>query len=110
MPSTARQASIGRLGRGSTTSCAPIVGGERAPGRGEVGGDDRLDALRRSAAMTASPTGPQPSTTAASPGSMPERFTACSPTAIGSVSAAWRGSSPLGTVSAHRSLSTIRSP
>ena len=38
------------------------------------------------------------------------RFTACSPTAIGSVSAAWRGSSPFGTSSSSGADSSIRSP
>ena len=47
--------------------------------------------------MTARPTGPQPSTRAPSPAAMPDRLTAWRPTAIGSVSAAWRASSPLGT-------------
>ncbi len=44
----------------------------------------------------AMPIGPQPSTSAASPRSILDLLTACRPTAIGSVSAAWRGSSPLG--------------
>ena len=40
--------------------------------------------------MTARPTGPHPTTTAASPGPMPDLATACRPTASGSVSAARR--------------------
>ena len=38
------------------------------------------------------------------------RFTACRPTAIGSVSAAWRASSPFGTSSSSGADSSIRSP
>ena len=51
-----------------------------------------------SAAITASPTGPQPSTSAPSPGLIPDLLTACSPTVMGSVSAARRASSPFGTL------------
>jgi hypothetical protein len=46
--------------------------------------------------MIAMPIGPQPSTSADSVRWIADLFTACSPTAIGSVSAACRGSSPLG--------------
>ena len=85
-------------------------GGQRPAGGREVGGDDRLDACeRRSAAMIARPTGPQPSTTAALPAWIVDLLTAWSPTAIGSVSAACRGSSPLGTFMQSMSDSTIRS-
>ncbi len=59
--------------------------------------------------MTARPTGPHPITTAPSPVAIPDRLTACSPTAIGSVSAAWRGSRPLGTSMASSDDSSIRS-
>ena len=47
--------------------------------------------------MTASPTGPQPITTATSLAPISLRFTACSPTAIGSVRVASSVGSPLGT-------------
>ena len=64
---------------------------------------------RRSSATTASPTGPAPSTTAASAGVTAERATACRPTAIGSVSAARRWSSPFGTFMHIAAESRIRS-
>ena len=47
--------------------------------------------------MTASPTGPQPRTMATSRLPISLRRTACRATAIGSVSAAMSGASPLGT-------------
>jgi hypothetical protein len=50
-----------------------------------------------SAAMTASPTGPHPTTRQGCPGLRPARPTACSPTASGSVSAARSVSSESGT-------------
>ena len=59
--------------------------------------------------MTAMPTGPQPSTRAPSPGPIADLLTACRPTAIGSVSAACRGSRPLGTSSTSSDDSSIRS-
>ena len=59
--------------------------------------------------MTARPTGPHPSTRAPSPPAMPERLTAWMPTAIGSVRAAWRGSSPFGTGSSIGADSSMRS-
>ena len=52
---------------------------------------------RRSAAITARPTGPQPITSGASSGSRRALATAWSPTAIGSVSAACSVGSPFGT-------------
>src|SRR5204863_508271 len=66
-------------------------------------------AMRFSAAITARPTGPQPSTTAASPLAIADLFTACTPTAIGSVSAATSAGRPLGTFTAMTSLSTSSS-
>ena len=62
-----------------------------------------------SAAMMAMPMGPQPITNAVSPRVMADLFTACRPTAIGSVSAAWRTSSPLGSGNRSGADSTIRS-
>ena len=62
-----------------------------------------------SAAMMAMPIGPQPITNAVSPRVMADLFTACRPTAIGSVSAAWRTSSPLGSGNRSGADSTIRS-
>ena len=62
------------------------------------------------APITASPTGPQPSTSAPSPGAMRLLFTAWRPTAIGSVSAAWRKSSPFGTSVIIGADSSMRSP
>ncbi|PQM49405.1 hypothetical protein C1Y40_00365 [Mycobacterium talmoniae] len=59
--------------------------------------------------MMAMPIGPQPSTTAVSPRPTPDLLTACSPTAIGSVSAACRGSSPLGMANSSGADSSIRS-
>ena len=47
--------------------------------------------------ITASPTGPQPSTIATSRREMSDLLTACSATAIGSVSTATSGDRPLGT-------------
>jgi limonene 1,2-monooxygenase len=61
-------------------------------------------------AITARPTGPHPSTSAPVPFSISDRFTAWSPTAIGSVSAAWRGSRPLGTSRRRGAVSSISSP
>jgi hypothetical protein len=63
-----------------------------------------------STATTLSPTGPQPSTRAPSPASIRDRLTACRPTAVGSVNAAWRGSSPLGTSTSNGADSSMRSP
>ena len=48
--------------------------------------------------MTASPTGPQPTTIATSRLPISLRRTACNATAIGSVSAATSGERPLGTM------------
>ena len=60
--------------------------------------------------MTARPTGPQPTTSGASPGSKRALATACTPTAIGSVSVACSVARPFGTSSARNSESTISSP
>ena len=59
--------------------------------------------------MHASPTGPQPSTTALSPTAMRLLATACTPTAYGSVSAAISAGRSPGTLIARSSLSTMRS-
>ena len=58
-----------------------------------------------SAAITASPIGPQPITSATSSGVMRAKATACTPTASGSTSAAWSGSMPAGSGSSMRSAS-----
>ena len=63
--------------------------------------------LSRSAAITARPTGPQPTTSgASSPFSIPFS-TACTPTASGSVSAACSVGSPFGTSSISGAASSI---
>jgi hypothetical protein len=64
----------------------------------------------RNAAMTARPTGPHPTTSGASPGSRRALPTACTPTAIGSVSAACSVGNPLGTGRSKPSVSAISSP
>ena len=104
-----RQVSHTSVVAGSTTAVAPMV-----VARARRAGERSLATTastpwRRRAATTARPTGPQPSTTAPSPAPIPERFTAWSPTAMGSVRAAPRASSPLGTVSASGAESTMRS-
>ena len=64
---------------------------------------------RRSAAITARPTGPQPITSGASSGSRRALATAWRPTAIGSVSAACSVASPFGTASSSASVSRMYS-
>ena len=59
------------------------------------------------AAITASPTGPQPITMHTAPGPGSACATACSPTAIGSTIAAASVASPLGTGSSIASCSSI---
>ena len=63
----------------------------------------------RSAAITARPTGPQPITSGASSGGSRALATACTPTAIGSVSAACSEASPFGTGSSSPSVSRMYS-
>ena len=63
----------------------------------------------RSAAITASPTGPQPITSGTSPPLILALATAWTPTASGSVSAACSAESPFGTSSSKGSLSSIAS-
>ena len=65
--------------------------------------------VRRSAAITASPTGPQPITIGASSGWMRAMFAAWSPTAMGSVSAARSVESASGTASSRDSVSSMYS-
>ena len=105
-----RQASMAGSTDGSTTSCAPMVTASRRRVSEKSAATIGSTPMACSAAITARPTGPAPSTTAAWPGVICDRLTACSPTAIGSVSAARRASRPLGTFSESRSLSTISSP
>jgi hypothetical protein len=59
--------------------------------------------------MIARPIGPDPMTRAISPGWIDDLFTACRPTAIGSVSDARRGSRPLGIFNSSGAESSIRS-
>lgn len=59
--------------------------------------------------MMAIPIGPHPSTRAVSAGVMFDLLTACSPTAMGSVSAACLTSRPLGMGSSSGAESSIRS-
>ena len=95
---TRDQAANGVSSRGSTTSWAPIVTAS-AGGRGEVGGHDRGHAEQPQGGDHGQADGTAPDDDGAVAGLEPERFTACSPTAIGSVSAACVGASPLGTCS-----------
>ena len=96
-PPAARQASIGSSVDGSTTTCAPIWAAT-ARRFGEKSEAMIVSIpLAESDAMMASPTGPAPTTIAMRPGSIDDSFTACKPTAIGSVSAAIVGSRPFGT-------------
>ncbi len=96
--------------RGSTTACAPMRSasvrriGEKSPAT--IGSTP----FSFSAAMTARPTGPQPTTSAASCGSRRAFSTACIPTAMGSVSAACSVGRPLGTGSASAAERTMSSP
>jgi hypothetical protein len=83
-------------------------GGHRPAGRRQVGGHDRGDAPGDEAARTARPTGPQPRTTAPSPGAG-AAVHAWSPTATGSVSAATRGQA-VGHSSSSGADSSMRSP
>ena len=89
---------------GSTTTWAPsVVASSRR--RGEKSAATMGSTLsRRSAAITARPTGPQPMTNGASSGARRAFCTAWTPTAIGSVRAAWSVASPLGTGSSSPSL------
>ncbi len=64
--------------------------------------------LSASAAMARSPIGPQPSTATRSPGVISPWFTACMPTAAGSVSAATRSSISSGTGNSRRPLAASR--
>ena len=99
MPSIRRQAARSAgSSRGSTTTSAP----RSARPAGAAWARSRRRRSARcpaacSAAITARPTGPQPSTMAASPSAIRLLATACTPTASGSVSAASRWSSPAGT-------------
>ena len=63
--------------------------------------------LALSMQMTASPTGPQPMTTATWPLPISLRRTACRPTAIGSVSVASSVDSPFGTAKVSDSSTSI---
>ncbi len=89
--------SYGEPSAGSTSTCAP----QRSASARRAGERSEATIVRtpraRSQQITASPTGPQPSTTATSFLATSPRLTACSATAIGSVSAATSGASPLGT-------------
>ena len=114
-PSAARRGPTRRmpaLRRGRPTSCAPMRDGERPPGaarsrwRRSVSTPCELERRRSRRARPGRSRAPA----RPSPGSMPERFTACRPTAIGSVSAAWRKSSPFGTSTSIGADSSIRSP
>ena len=100
LPATSRHASIGLLAWVDDDVRAQAS--RAAPHRREVGGDDRLDAAICSPAITARPTGPQPITSAASPGVTFAFATAWTPTAIGSVVAACSESRPFGTGSSGR--------
>src|SRR4051794_31922563 len=82
---------------GSTTTCAP----QRAASALRPGDGSDATIVRTPRAfsqqITASPTGPQPSTIATSFFDTSPRLTACSATAIGSVRTATSGGRPLGT-------------
>ena len=95
--------------RGSTTSWAPIVTASARRAGERSAATIGATPSRRRAAITARPTGPQPTTTAPSPACSPERLTACRPTAIGSVSAACVGARPFGTGSVSSDDSSMRS-
>ena len=108
-PSTRRQASMPGSSRGSTDSWAPSVRAKaRRLGEKSVATMGSIP-FRRRAAITASPTGPQPSTSAASPWLIPALPTAWMPTAMGSVRAACWGDRPLGTSSSKGADSSMRS-
>ena len=111
LPLPARvQASKASSAAGSTTSVAPmVVASARRAGEKSVATIVSMP-LSFSAATMARPTGPQPSTSAPSPGLMCDLLTPCRPTAIGSVSAAWRKSRPLGISVSSGADRSIRSP
>lgn len=90
-------------------TCAPIVAASSRRRTEKSAAAMYSTPLSRNAAMIAIPIGPQPITSAASPGAKPDLLTACSPTAIGSVSAACRGSTPSGTLSSNGTDSSILS-
>jgi hypothetical protein len=94
---------------GSSTSWAPIV-----TARSRLVCEKSVATMcstsrSRSAAMIAIPIGPHPITNAVSPDWIAALFTACRPTAIGSVRAACRGSRPSGTRSSSGADNSIRS-
>ena len=100
------RASYGESTAGSTTTSAPIaVASARRPGEKSLATTVRTpEAL--SIAITPSPIGPQPMTIAVWPLPTWPRRTACSATAIGSVSAAVAGASPLGTANVSASCTS----
>ena len=99
-----RQLCHGVVCAGSTTTSAPIVwASSRRRAEKSAATMGRAPA-RRSAAITARPTGPQPITSGASSRSRRAFATAWTPTAIGSVSAACSVESPSGTGSRSASV------
>ena len=93
-------AANGEPSAGSTTTSAPhAVASARRPAEKSLAITVRTP-LALSMQMTASPTGPQPTTIPTWPLPISLRRTACRPTAIGSVSAARSVDSPFGTAKA----------
>jgi len=100
---------VARISEGSRTS-APTVSARRRRMGEKSAATIGATPLSFKAAITASPTGPQPTTSGASGASMRALFTACTPTAIGSVSAACSVDSPLGTGRTSAAESRMNSP
>ncbi len=94
-PRPGRRRPARRAGR--PTSWAPICRASARRAGEKSDGHDRLDAPQ-AAARRSRPGRPDRSRAPARrrPAAMPDRFTAWSPTAIGSVRAAWRGVEPVG--------------
>ena len=101
------QRSCGDPSAGSITSSAPNASARRRRVGEKSAASTGPWPRPLSAAMTASPTGPQPTTRQGWPGLSPARPTACSPTASGSVRAARSVSSASGTGSSSSSWSTM---
>ena len=105
-----RQLCQGVVAAGSTTTSAPSAAASSRRRREKSAATIGRTSRKRNAAITASPTGPQPITSGASSGVRRALFTACRPTAIGSVSAACSVESPAGTGTRRLSVSRTYSP
>ena len=101
------QRSWGDSSAGSMTTSAPKASARRRRVGEKSAASTGPCPRPLSAAITANPTGPQPTTRQGWPAPRPARPTACSPTASGSVSAARSVGSASGTGSRSNSCSTM---